>query len=1077
LRVLKLHVRDFAAIQEADIEFGPGLNVLYGPNDLGKSTLVDAIRLALLLPQSSTHIDEYVSWTGGRDPVVEVTFETEPQRIWRVRKEFRRGGAALLQESKDGVDFDDVERARRVDGKLRDILRWGIPEPGGASGTRGLPTSFLATALLSTQSDVTSILNHSLQGDPSDTGRERIAAALEAVAQDPLFAALLRETQARRDEAYTDGGAKKTARGSPFKVAADRLNDARNEKERIQKVVEDSEGVEAHLRDLTAQRGQYEEAVAAATERLALLQLLATQASDRRIAAEEVELARQEVLRIQQIDSDVAAAERSVADLAERMDAAELALKTAQVQQTQADAALESAQDAARADASDPALNDTVTRQGLDLRKAAAEQASREAQQQIDAAAAAQELVYAASTADREHLAQLTETEYARAVLDDAAITESSTEQKLLRIDLLERALDARSADQRASTARADVDKLAMLQARREVEATEREALEKRRATIVVPDADALGPMRRLDNDIAAARGALNVGLVVTVTPKRPIAIRAKKDGTAVDPAPSGQALEVAANAEVDIDIGDVATVHIRGGRREAQQRVELLEARWSREVTPHLAAASVTDLDALSAKIAEFQGLAASIEAKNGELQSLQTQIDALADSTQKLREALDRREVCYSALGDVPYETLAPDLAALGPEPTDALRARRQQASSNLDESRAATSQAHTAHALAQERARNSESARNAALVERDTALAAFPHGVDGAFSTAEAELAAALKEQEKAAAELQSLESTIKARNAQIETAVREARQHAEEVRARVDAANAEHTKAIIDHASQVGRLEELRRQRDAEDLGAAEDRLRSAISRLDALPVPERLVTEAEITAARTAESMARSDLEAAQREIERARGALEQVGGAVAREWLREAIEAFELAERQEREIEADYEAWLLLLEQMKQADAEQASNLGQALAPAIASRFEALTQRRYENIRLTEQLGTEGVVVAGAVRPTTRISVGTREQLSTLYRLSLAEYLCTTVVLDDQLVQSDNTRMDWFRALLTEKAHTFQIVIFTCRPDDYLASNAIVSRGKVVFKDTDGGFVRAIDLGRALRRR
>jgi predicted ATP-dependent endonuclease of OLD family len=70
LRILKLHVRNFAAIEDADVEFGPGLNVLYGPNDLGKSTLVDAIRLALLLPQTSTHIEEYVAWTGGRDPVV-----------------------------------------------------------------------------------------------------------------------------------------------------------------------------------------------------------------------------------------------------------------------------------------------------------------------------------------------------------------------------------------------------------------------------------------------------------------------------------------------------------------------------------------------------------------------------------------------------------------------------------------------------------------------------------------------------------------------------------------------------------------------------------------------------------------------------------------------------------------------------------------------------------------------------------------------------------------------------------------------------------------------------------------------
>ncbi len=96
MRIRRLQVNDFAGIREADIEFGPGLNVLYGPNDLGKSTLADAIRLALLLPHTSTHIDEYVPWTGGQSPVVELTFETEPQRIWSVRKEFRKGGTAVL---------------------------------------------------------------------------------------------------------------------------------------------------------------------------------------------------------------------------------------------------------------------------------------------------------------------------------------------------------------------------------------------------------------------------------------------------------------------------------------------------------------------------------------------------------------------------------------------------------------------------------------------------------------------------------------------------------------------------------------------------------------------------------------------------------------------------------------------------------------------------------------------------------------------------------------------------------------------------------------------------------------------
>jgi len=61
--------------------------------------------------------------------------------------------------------------------------------------------------------------------------------------------------------------------------------------------------------------------------------------------------------------------------------------------------------------------------------------------------------------------------------------------------------------------------------------------------------------------------------------------------------------------------------------------------------------------------------------------------------------------------------------------------------------------------------------------------------------------------------------------------------------------------------------------------------------------------------------------------------------------------------------------------------------------------------------------------------------------------------VSLGEYFHTAIVLDDQLVRSDGNRMDWFRALLVEKARAFQIVVFTCRPDDYLVAAAMVPGG------------------------
>jgi uncharacterized protein YhaN len=278
-------------------------------------------------------------------------------------------------------------------------------------------------------------------------------------------------------------------------------------------------------------------------------------------------------------------------------------------------------------------------------------------------------------------------------------------------------------------------------------------------------------------------------------------------------------------------------------------------------------------------------------------------------------------------------------------------------------------------------------------------------------------------------------------------------------------------------MTDQASQNGRLMELRKLRDAANLTLSRDKLREATEQYNALPVPDRNVSNDQAIAARASAAALKSDLDSLERDIQRAHGALEQTGGAVARERLSDATDAFESAERQEREIEAEYEAWKLLLDQMKEADAAQASNLGLALVPAVADQFNELTRQRYQTVKLNAQLATEGVVVSGTLRSASYLSVGTREQLSTLFRLSLAEYLHTAIVLDDQLVQSDGSRMDWFRTLLNEKARAFQIIVFTCRPSDYLPPKVVVPEGAAAHADMDGEPIRAIDLGRALRRR
>ena len=80
-------------------------------------------------------------------------------------------------------------------------------------------------------------------------------------------------------------------------------------------------------------------------------------------------------------------------------------------------------------------------------------------------------------------------------------------------------------------------------------------------------------------------------------------------------------------------------------------------------------------------------------------------------------------------------------------------------------------------------------------------------------------------------------------------------------------------------------------------------------------------------------------------------------------------------------------------------------------------------------------------LSTENIEAAGSKRELSRLSVATRDQLATVLRLTIAEKLGSTVVLDDQLVQSDASRMRWLYAFMRECAKEFQILVLTCHPD------------------------------------
>jgi uncharacterized protein YhaN len=126
-------------------------------------------------------------------------------------------------------------------------------------------------------------------------------------------------------------------------------------------------------------------------------------------------------------------------------------------------------------------------------------------------------------------------------------------------------------------------------------------------------------------------------------------------------------------------------------------------------------------------------------------------------------------------------------------------------------------------------------------------------------------------------------------------------------------------------------------------------------------------------------------------------------------------------------------------------------------------------RFSDLTEGRYQKLDLGPDLETDTILSAGEGRSLHALSVGTRDQLSIIFRLTLAEQLRTVVVLDDQLTQSDAVRMKWVRNLIRQSAANIQIVVFTCHPADYLDPSELKAAKKT-------SSVRSVDLTQVIER-
>lgn len=209
---------------------------------------------------------------------------------------------------------------------------------------------------------------------------------------------------------------------------------------------------------------------------------------------------------------------------------------------------------------------------------------------------------------------------------------------------------------------------------------------------------------------------------------------------------------------------------------------------------------------------------------------------------------------------------------------------------------------------------------------------------------------------------------------------------------------------------------------------------------------------------------------RAELEAVSAGIHAADGQLRSHGGPSTRDRLRDLKLALVAARAREQHLTIDADAWKLLAETLREVENAQSAHLGRALSSGVSANFTALTGGRYSDLSLASGLSTQGLSLKGAQAPGDAVleglSVGTRDQLATLIRLAIAQQLGTAIVLDDQLVHTDQGRLGWFAETLRKTAQASQVLVFTCRPSDYLSPAELPTTGSTY--DSPG--VRALNL-------
>lgn len=129
--VNRTHLENWGIIREpTEVEFSDSLNILYGPNDIGKTTLIDSIRTVFFTKHAShsEKVRSLIPWGSTLSPKARITFFQNGTH-YRITKKFISSEVSLLEKLVDDK-WERIAEGDNADKKVIELVGGKLPAKG-----------------------------------------------------------------------------------------------------------------------------------------------------------------------------------------------------------------------------------------------------------------------------------------------------------------------------------------------------------------------------------------------------------------------------------------------------------------------------------------------------------------------------------------------------------------------------------------------------------------------------------------------------------------------------------------------------------------------------------------------------------------------------------------------------------------------------------------------------------------------------------------------------------------------------------------------------------------------------------